>query len=94
MATRFGCVAALLFSDPADDGAGKGPVWPEGPWKPDWDAQRGSISPMGRAPGDPSTPGWGSPHPDDKQPHRLSEADYAAALPTIPAIRSARAMQR
>jgi N-acetylated-alpha-linked acidic dipeptidase len=86
MAARFGCAAALLFSDPADDGAGKGPVWPEGPWKPDWDAQRGSISPMGRAPGDPSTPGWGSPHPDDKQPHRLSEAEYAAALPTIPAI--------
>jgi len=86
MATRFGCSGALLFSDPADDGATKGPVWPDGPWKPDWDAQRGSISPMGRAPGDPSTPGWGSPHPGDKAARRLSEAEYAAALPTIPAI--------
>ncbi len=86
MAARFGCVGALLFSDPADDGAQKGPVWPEGPWKPDWDAQRGSISPMGRAPGDPSTPGWGSAHPGEAHARRLSEAEYAAALPTIPAI--------
>ncbi len=86
MAARFGCAGALLFSDPADDGAGKGPVWPEGPWKPDWDAQRGSISPMGRAPGDPSTPGWGSAHPGEAHARRLSEAEYDAALPTIPAI--------
>ena len=86
LAARYGCVAALLFSDPADDGAGKGPVWPDGPWKPDWDAQRGSISPMGRAPGDPSTPGWASPHPGDARARRLSSAESDANLPTIPAI--------
>lgn len=86
MAARYGCAAALLFSDPADDGAGKGPIWPEGPWKPDWDAQRGSISPMGRAPGDPSTPGWASAHPGDPRAQRLPEAECDKALPTIPAI--------
>jgi N-acetylated-alpha-linked acidic dipeptidase len=86
LAAHFGCAAALLFSDPADDGAGKGQVWPAGQWKPDWDAQRGSISPMGSAPGDPSTPGWASPHPGDERAQRLAPAQYDAALPAIPAI--------
>ena len=86
MAAHYGCAAALLFSDPSDDGAAKGPVWPEGPWKPDWDAQRGSISPMGRAPGDPSTPGWASGHPGDALARRLGEAEYEKSLPSIPAI--------
>ena len=86
LAARYGCVAALLFSDPAEDGSGKGPVWPEGPWMPDWEAQRGAISLIGRAPGDPSTPGWGSAHPGEANARRLSAADYAKSLPTIPAI--------
>ncbi|MBK7641569.1 MAG: M28 family peptidase [Planctomycetes bacterium] len=86
LAAQYGCVAALLFSDPADDGAGKGPVWPEGPWKPDWDAQRGSISSIAGSPGDPSTPGWASPHPGEARARRLSPSEYDAALPSIPAI--------
>lgn len=81
---QHGCAAVLLYSDPADDGAAKGPVWPEGPWKPDWDAQRGSVSPMGRAPGDPSTPGWASPHPGETNARRLTPAEWDAALPRIP----------
>jgi N-acetylated-alpha-linked acidic dipeptidase len=86
LAAQYGCCAALLFSDPAEDGAGKGPVWPEGPWKPDWDAQRGSIAPIGSVPGDPSTPGWSSPHPGERNAHRLAPAEWDAALPRIPAI--------
>lgn len=81
---RHGCAAVLIYSDPADDGAAKGAVWPEGPWKPDWDAQRGSVSPMGRAPGDPSTPGWASPHPGEANARRLTPAEWDAALPAIP----------
>lgn len=57
MAARNGCSAVLLFSDPAEDGPDKGATWPAGPWKPDWDAQRGSINPIAHIPGDPSTPG-------------------------------------
>ncbi len=84
LGAKHGCAAVLLFSDPADDGAAKGAVWPEGPWKPDWDAQRGSVSPMGRAPGDPSTPGWASPHPGDAHARRLTPSEWDAGLPTIP----------
>jgi N-acetylated-alpha-linked acidic dipeptidase len=60
MAAEHGCVGVLLYTPSSEDGAARGPVWPAGPWKPGHDAQRGSISPMGRAPGDPSTPGWPS----------------------------------
>src|SRR5262245_4852731 len=50
MATQAGCAAVLLFSDPAEDGPDKGPTWPDGPWKPDWEAQRGSINPIAHIP--------------------------------------------
>ncbi|MEO6711341.1 MAG: hypothetical protein ABI054_06655 [Planctomycetota bacterium] len=40
LAAEYGCAAVLLFSDPADDGDARGPTCPDGPWKPDWAAQR------------------------------------------------------
>jgi N-acetylated-alpha-linked acidic dipeptidase len=87
LAAEYGCVGALLFSDPADDGAERGPVWPAGPWKPGWAVQRGSIAPMGDAPGDLSTPGFPSPAPGEApaQPRR-SGAALDAALPGIPCL--------
>src|SRR5678815_2457428 len=51
----------------------------------DSEAQRGSISPMGRTPGDPSTPGWASPKPGESA-KRLSKAELDEALPTIPCV--------
>jgi N-acetylated-alpha-linked acidic dipeptidase len=85
LATEFGCAAVLLFT-PADvDGGGRGLTWPAGPWKPDTLAQCGSISPMGRAPGDPSTPGFASPAPGVKVA-RLGARELALQLPRIPAI--------
>lgn len=89
LATQFGCIGVLLFSDPADDGAEKGETWPKGPWKPEWEAQRGSISPMGRTPGDPSTPDFASPAPGEDPPEgrtRLSGKELDALLPTIPCL--------
>jgi N-acetylated-alpha-linked acidic dipeptidase len=85
LAAEHGCIGVLLFHDPADDGAGKGPTWPEGPWKPDWVAERGSIAPVARAPGDPTTPGFASPHPGDSV-QRLSLDEAAAHLPKIPCL--------
>lgn len=92
LATEYGCAAVLLFSDPEDDGAAKGDTWPAGPWKPGWAVQRGSILPMGRAPGDPSSPGFASPAPGATPApgapgaQRISGAELAAALPTIPCL--------
>ncbi len=82
LAAQYGCAAVLLWSDPASDGAGRGPTWPAGPWKNPYEAQRGSISPIGRVPGDPSTPGWASPRPGEGAP-RVTGAELEAALPRI-----------
>ncbi len=82
LAEEYGCVGILLFNDSKDSGAERGATWPEGPWKPDWDVERGSISPMAKAPGDASTPGWASSAPGEKG-HRLSPAEYDASLPKI-----------
>lgn len=83
LAAEHGCAGVLLFNDAADDGAARGPVWPVGPWKPDGVAQRGSISPMARAPGDPSTPGFASPAPRSSEPRRSSPEQVADALPRL-----------
>jgi len=49
-----GAVAALIYSDPAEDGFGQGSVYPEGPWRPPSSVQRGSIQFISLCPGDPS----------------------------------------
>ncbi|KAG3008049.1 putative glutamate carboxypeptidase [Phytophthora cactorum] len=56
-ALEHGMVGVLIYSDPLDDGYGKGPVYPEGPWRPENSFQRGSIY---NECGDPLTPGWAS----------------------------------
>lgn len=52
-----GAVGLIIYSDPADDGYGKGDVYPKGPWRPAGSAQRGSVQYLFQAPGDPLTPG-------------------------------------
>ena len=46
----------LIYSDPADDGYGKGDVYPNGPYRPGSAVQRGSVQFLSHGPGDPSTP--------------------------------------
>lgn len=38
-----GAIAALIYSDPEQDGFAKGTVYPDGPWRPPSSVQRGSI---------------------------------------------------
>jgi N-acetylated-alpha-linked acidic dipeptidase len=102
LATGFGCLGLVLFTDPEENGDGA--AWPAGPQKPHWAVQRGSVSPMGRSPGDPSTPGFPSPAPRDAKgkakgdatgdpsvdgadgQRRLSHREVAALLPTLPCL--------
>lgn len=56
-AERHGARALLMYSDPADDGYGRGDVIPEGPMRPPRGVQRGSVM---NGNGDPTTPGWPS----------------------------------
>ena len=52
--------AILIYSDPAEDGFKRGPVFPDGPWGPESHIQRGAITYDFIVPGDPLTPGWPS----------------------------------
>jgi N-acetylated-alpha-linked acidic dipeptidase len=73
--------AVILYSDPADDGAGKGQVWPEGPWRAPFMLQRGNAKYSWHWHGDPLTPG--APARGDAQ--RLSPAS-APTRPRIPVV--------
>jgi hypothetical protein len=70
-AEQAGCVGALLYSDPSDDGFVKGAVWPEGPWRPEDSVQRGSVSLTDWVMGDPLTPGVASV-PDAKRTYKTN----------------------
>ena len=73
-----GAAGILIYSDPADDGAGKGKVYPEGPWGPLSHIQRGGIVYDFIVPGDPLTPGWAS-----VEGARRIERAQARSLPRI-----------
>ncbi len=59
-AQQRGASGIIIYSDPADDGYGKGKVYPDGPWGPESHIQRGGIVYDFLVPGDPLTPGWAS----------------------------------
>ncbi|NBP51651.1 MAG: hypothetical protein EBU70_10855, partial [Actinobacteria bacterium] len=54
-AEEAGAAALLIYTDPADSGVAKGPVWPEGGWANETCIQRGSVL-ADDQPGDPTTP--------------------------------------
>jgi N-acetylated-alpha-linked acidic dipeptidase len=39
-----GAAGVIFYSDPKDDGYGRGPVYPDGPWRPIGSVQRGAVS--------------------------------------------------
>ena len=77
-AQQRGAAGILIYSDPADDGYGRGRVYPDGPWGPLSHIQRGGVSYDFLVPGDPLTPGWAST-PDAR---RIPRAQ-ATSLPSI-----------
>ena len=74
-----GAKGIIIYSDPEDDGFTKGPVYPDGPWRPADGIQRGSVQYIFNYPGDPLTPG----EPSVPGTRRLAPAD-AGNLPRIP----------
>jgi N-acetylated-alpha-linked acidic dipeptidase len=77
-AEQRGAAGILIYSDQADDGAGKGAVYPKGPWGPESHIQRGGVVYDFMVPGDPLTPGW----PSVPGARRIDRAE-AVSLPTI-----------
>lgn len=75
-----GARGLLVYSDPRDDGAAKGAVWPDGPWRAPAFLQRGNAKYSWFWHGDPLTPGVAA----TEDATRL-DPKSAPTLPKIPA---------
>ncbi|HEV2111755.1 MAG TPA: M28 family peptidase, partial [Gammaproteobacteria bacterium] len=82
LAYEHGAVGCIIYSDPRDDGYWQGEVYPKGPDRSDQGVQRGSVADMPIYPGDPLTPGKGSP----KEPgsFNLKDAKTLMKIPVLP----------
>ena len=60
VAYEHGAIGCIIYSDPREDGFFQGDVFPDGAYRPEHGAQRGSVMDMPIHPGDPLTPGRAS----------------------------------
>ncbi|KAI9268410.1 hypothetical protein EDC94DRAFT_401270 [Helicostylum pulchrum] len=84
----FGCVGALIYSDPIDDGplnknSSTNPAesYPNGPWRSKSSVQRGSVLYFSLTAGDPLTPGYAA----TENATRIKMED-SVGLPKIPSL--------
>ena len=82
VAYEHGAIGCLIYSDPRDDGYYAGDVYPAGPYRPEYGAQRGSVMDMPIRPGDPLTPGYGSEAGGRKI--RIEDAETILKIPVLP----------
>lgn len=82
VASEHGAVGCLIYSDPKDDGFFQGEVYPNGPYRPEFGVQRGSVMDMPVHTGDPLTPGWGATAGGRKL--APSEARTILKIPVMP----------
>ena len=82
VAAEHGAIATILFSDPRDDGYGQGDVYPDGPYRMEYGAQRGSVADMPTYPGDPLTPFIGAT--EDAERLAIAEAPTIMKIPVLP----------
>ena len=82
LAQTYGAVGCIIYSDPRDDGYYQGRTYPEGPYRPKYGVQRGSIMDMPVHPGDPLSPGFGAK--TDQPRIDISEATTLVKIPVLP----------
>jgi N-acetylated-alpha-linked acidic dipeptidase len=82
IAFEHGASGCLIFSDPKDDGFAAGPVFPNGPMRPGDGVQRGSVSDLGSAAGDPLTIGIGAV-PGARRTS-IAESPIITKIPVLP----------
>jgi len=82
VAAERGAIGCILYSDPRDDGYFRGAVYPDGPFKPEHGAQRGSVADMPLFPGDPLTPGVGAT--EDAERLEREDAPTLTKIPVLP----------
>jgi N-acetylated-alpha-linked acidic dipeptidase len=81
-AERRGAAGIIVYSDPAEDGATRGPVYPDGSYGPPGHFQRGAVVYDFLVPGDPLTPGWASTESARRLP--MEEAKILPKIPMVP----------
>jgi N-acetylated-alpha-linked acidic dipeptidase len=94
LAAQHGAKATIIYSDPKDDGANRGAVYPDGPWRAPDGIQRGSVQRLWQYGGDPLTPGWqatrNAPRLDPSQANLAKipsvPISYADATPMLKAL--------
>lgn len=95
VAAEHGAIGTILYSDPREDGFFQGEVYPQGPYRPEYGGQRGSVADMPTYPGDPLTPGVGATADAERLPVEESPTimkipvlpiSYADALPLLEAL--------
>ncbi|KAL2114007.1 hypothetical protein VUR80DRAFT_1303 [Thermomyces stellatus] len=88
-AQDHGAVAAILFSDPGDDGevtvANGYEAYPDGPARNPTAVQKGSTLFLSTYPGDPTTPGY----PSHEDSPRADVSDVVPKIPSLPISYSA-----
>ncbi len=82
LAQTHGAIACLIYSDPFDDGYYQGLTYPDGPYRPEFGVQRGSIMDMPIHPGDPLSPGFGAK--TDQERLDIADAKTLVKIPVLP----------
>ena len=82
LAYEHGAIGCIIYSDPADDGYGQGDTIPEGPMRPEWGVQRGSVADTTLFAGDPLTPG--EPSIPGVKRLAIKDSKVIVQIPTIP----------
>jgi len=82
IAAEHGAAACIIYSDPREDGYFAGDVYPNGAWRNENGAQRGSVADLPLYAGDPLTPGVAAV-PGAK---RLEINDPSTSLTKIPVL--------
>lgn len=80
-AQEAGAAGILIYSDPVDDGYARGPAWPDGPWRADFQLQRGNGKYSWFWHGDPLSPGIAA-----TADARVLDPATVPTLPRIPAV--------
>jgi len=82
VAAEHGAIGCIIYSDPRDDGYFEGDVFPQGPMRNPYGAQRGSVLDMPLYPGDPLTPGVGAS--GNVKRYSVNEAPTLTKIPVLP----------
>lgn len=81
VAAEHGAIGCLIYSDPRDDGYFQGDVYPQGAYRNERGAQRGSVADMPLYPGDPLTPSIGATKDAKRLP--IKEAPTLTKIPVM-----------